>query len=82
MQYKNATRMQHSTSTHPPTHTHPSTYTHPQYTHSPTQTQIRMGFSRVESQLDDVKLDCPHAPELFAKYKQQATVEQWLLADG
>ena len=46
------------------------------------QSQMRQGFARVEAALEDVRLDCPRAAELLAKYKQQATTEQWLLADG
>mmetsp|Transcript_19931 Transcript_19931/g.60231 ORF Transcript_19931/g.60231 Transcript_19931/m.60231 type:complete len:760 (-) Transcript_19931:626-2905(-) len=43
-----------------------------------TQTQMRKGFTRVETDLDDIKLDCPNAPKAFAEYKQQAEEAGWL----
>lgn len=29
------------------------------------QTQMRKGFTRVETDLDDIKLDCPNAPKVI-----------------
>lgn len=45
------------------------------------QTQMRMGFSRVEADMADIILDAPHAKELFAQYKQRAVAEGWLVEE-
>ncbi len=42
------------------------------------QTQMEAGFARVEADLDDIDLDCPHAAALFAQYKAHAQAEGWL----
>ena len=44
------------------------------------QTQVEAGFARVESDLDDIDLDSPHAKALYAQYKTQAKAEGWLAA--
>lgn len=43
------------------------------------QTQMCMGFERVESELDDIALDAPHARSLFAQYKEDAIKQGWLV---
>lgn len=42
------------------------------------QTQLRKGFSRVESEMGDVQLDHPKAPNLLAAFRDQAVQEGWL----
>jgi len=42
------------------------------------QTQLRKGFSRVESEMGDVQLDHPKAPKLLAAFRDQAVQEGWL----
>lgn len=44
------------------------------------QTQMAKGFGRVEARLEDVALDLPRAPQLFAQFKQQAQEAGWLTA--
>ncbi|KAA6420824.1 MAG: hypothetical protein FRX49_09213 [Trebouxia sp. A1-2] len=43
------------------------------------QTQMRKGFQRVEESLDDISLDSPLLKPAFAKYKQQAELQGWLI---
>ncbi|DBB15681.1 TPA: hypothetical protein ACH3X3_003889 [Trebouxia sp. C0006] len=43
------------------------------------QTQMRKGFQRVEESLDDIALDSPLVKPAFAKYKQQAEQQGWLI---
>ena len=42
------------------------------------QTQLDMGFDRVQQQLTDLKLDFPKAPEQFSKCKLEAEERHWL----
>jgi hypothetical protein len=44
------------------------------------QTQMDMGFERVERDLDDIDLDYPNAKKLFTDYKAQAVKSGWLSA--
>lgn len=40
---------------------------------------MRKGFQRVEESLDDIALDSPLVKPAFAKYKQQAEQQGWLI---
>lgn len=46
------------------------------------QTQVSVGFGRVESDLPDLDLDYPNAKKLFADYKAEAVRSGWLSAEG
>ena len=46
------------------------------------QTQVYVGFGRVEADLDDIDLDYPNAKKLLADYKAEASTSGWLTAEG
>ena len=46
------------------------------------QTQVYVGFGRVEADLDDIDLDYPNAKKLLADYKAEASKSGWLTAEG